>query len=43
VVAVAPMPAWARAWLGLQGALLVGALLGAIGWFGWQLYQLATL
>jgi uncharacterized RDD family membrane protein YckC len=43
VVAVAPMPAWARAWLGLQGALLAGVLLGAIGWFGWQLYQLATL
>jgi len=43
VVAVAPMPAWARAWLGLQGALLVGVLLGAIGWLAWQLYQLATL
>jgi uncharacterized RDD family membrane protein YckC len=43
VVAIAPMPAWARAWLGLQAALLVSALLGAIGWLGWQLYQLATL
>ena len=37
------MPAWARAWLALQGALLVGVLLGAIGWLAWQLYQLATL
>jgi uncharacterized RDD family membrane protein YckC len=43
VLAIMPMPAWARAWLGLQAALLLGMLLGGIGWLGWLLYQLATL
>ena len=43
VLADGPMPRWARAWLGLQLAVLLGALLGALAWFAWQLYQLASL
>ena len=43
VLARAPMPRWARAWLGLQLVLLVGALLGIVLWLGWQLFQLAQL
>jgi uncharacterized RDD family membrane protein YckC len=43
VLAITPMPAWARAWLGVQAALLLGVLLGGFGWLGWLLYQLATL
>jgi uncharacterized RDD family membrane protein YckC len=43
VIADGPMPGWARAWLGLQLALLVGLLFGLLAWFGWQLYQLATM
>ncbi len=40
VLAHAPMPRWARAWLGLQGGALAALLLGTLGWFGWQLLQL---
>jgi uncharacterized RDD family membrane protein YckC len=43
VLAEGPMPRWARAWLGLQLAVMLAALLGALAWFAWQLYQLATL
>jgi hypothetical protein len=43
VLAQAPMPAWARAWLWLQLLLLVGLLLGLFGWLGWQLLQIARM
>ena len=43
VLAEGPMPRWARAWLGLQLAVVLGALLAALSWFAWQVYQLATL
>jgi uncharacterized RDD family membrane protein YckC len=43
VDAEGPMPRWGRAWLGLQIALLVGALLGSVGWLLWQLYQISQL
>ena len=43
VDASAPMPAWARAWLGLQLGLLGAALLGSVGWFFWQLWQFSQL
>ena len=41
VLAEGPMPGWARAWLGLQLALLFFLTLATLAWFGWQLYRLA--
>lgn len=41
VVADAPMPRWARAWLALQGAVLVGGLLFFVLQTIWQLWQIA--
>ena len=41
VLAEGAMPRWARAWLLLQAGLLAAVLLGALGWFGWQLLQIA--
>ena len=43
VDALAPMPAWARAWLGLQACALAALLLGTLGWFGWELWQFSQL
>ena len=41
VLALAPMPRWARAWLWLQFALLAALLLGLLGWLGWLAWQLS--
>ena len=43
VLAEAPMPGWARAWLGLQAAALVAVLFGLFAWLAWLLAQLASL